>query len=146
MAGVHMLIGVGEGIITAMVLSATWKARPELLEPLAAAMPSRSYKPLLAYGTLIALGLALFVSPFACPWPDGLDKTAEVMGFKDKEVEHRAIPAVAPDYKMPGISSPGQATAIAGAAGTVVAFGLAWVVAGVLVPRKRQMTADVLQQ
>ena len=140
MAGIHMFIGIGEGIITAMVLAATWQARPELLHS-SPAGSNRSYKPLLAYGSLIALGLALFVSPFACPWPDGLDKTAEVLGFKGRESDARLVPAIAPDYKMPGIKSPGRATAIAGAAGTILVFGMSWVVAGILVPRKRPENA-----
>ena len=38
-----------------------------------------------------------------------------------------------PDYKMPGISSEGVATAIAGAIGTLIMFGLACVVGRVLV-------------
>jgi hypothetical protein len=38
-----------------------------------------------------------------------------------------------PDYKMPGISSAGIATAIAGALGTLVMFGLAWGVGKILV-------------
>ncbi len=138
MAGVHMLIGIGEGVITAIVLSAVWQARPELSNEAAMSAPSGTYKPLLAYGTLIALGLALFVSPFACPWPDGLDKAAETLGFKDKESEQRAIPALVPEYKMPGISSEGLATSIAGVTGTLVVFGLAWGLARVLVPRKSQ--------
>jgi cobalt/nickel transport system permease protein len=140
MGGVHMLIGIGEGVITAIVLAATWTARPELQD--ATTLPTRSFKPLLAYGTLIALGLALFVSPFACPWPDGLDKTAEDLGFKDRESEHRAIAAIAPDYKMPGLRSEGMATAMAGGAGTLAVFGLAWVVAGSLVPRKAKEAAE----
>jgi len=66
------------------------------------------------------------VAPFACPWPDGLDKTAAVLGFKHRESPTRALPAPICDYKMPGISSEGVATGIAGAAGTVIVFGLAW--------------------
>ena len=55
-------------------------------QPDSAAEPRRSYGAVVAYGGLIALGLALFVSPFASRWPDGLDRTAEVLGFKEKAV------------------------------------------------------------
>ena len=41
-----------------------------------------------------------------------------------------------PDYKMPGISSAGIATAIAGALGTLIMFGLACVIGRLLVREK----------
>jgi len=90
----------------------------------------------------------LFVSPFASKWPDGLDKTAEALGFKDKEqgVENRAVPAAVPDYKIPGISSEVLATSIAGVAGTILVFGLSWGLARALVPRKAEEHADASKQ
>jgi hypothetical protein len=85
----------------------------------------------LAFGLVIALGLSIFVSPYACAWPDGLDKVAEKFGFAG----HAAtlVKTWIPDYKMPGISSAGLATAIAGALGTLIMFGLACVIGRVLV-------------
>jgi cobalt/nickel transport system permease protein len=68
MAGIHAVIGVGEGLITALVLAAIARVRPELTE--------QEYSPLaqvLALGLIVALGLALFVAPLACKWPDGLE-------------------------------------------------------------------------
>jgi cobalt/nickel transport system permease protein len=134
MAGVHMLIGVGEGLITALVLVGIARARPELLRPDAATASRRSYGPVLVYGALIALGLALFVSPLASRWPDGLERTAEALGFAT-----RAAPAVVavpmPGYEVPGIHWSVLATSAAGAVGTVVAFVLAWVLARLLVRR-----------
>ena len=134
MAGVHMLIGVGEGLITALVLAAIARARPELLEPDVAAESARSYGALVVYGVLIALGLALFASPFASQWPDGLDKTAEVLGFKNRNAG-AVMPAPIPDYAMPGVHWSVLATSLAGAVGTVVVFALAWMLARILVPR-----------
>ena len=136
MAGIHMLIGVGEGVITALVLAAMWKVRPELMDESAGAIPSLSYKPLLVYGGLIALGLALFVSPFACRWPDGLEKAAESWGLRSAPAAERDVPAALPEYKIPGIGSPAVATSIAGAAGTVLMFFAAWGLARVLARRK----------
>lgn len=135
MAGVHMLIGIGEGLITALVLVAIARARPELLQPKTLPTTSRSYGPVLAYGALIALGLTLFASPFASKWPDGLDKTAEVLGFADKAVAKPLLPAPIPDYQIPGTGV--LATSLAGAIGTVAVFALAWILARVLVPRGR---------
>jgi cobalt/nickel transport system permease protein len=134
MAGVHMLIGVGEGLITALVLVAVGRARPELVSP--RAVTETSFRPLVVYGGLIALGIALFASPFASQWPDGLDRTAEALGFAEKATAP-VVAAPVPDYAMPGIHGSALATAMAGAAGTVVVFGLAWVLARVLVPRRK---------
>ncbi len=86
------------------------------------------------FGLLIGLGLALFVAPFACSWPDGLDRTAQLLGFENKAREEALVSAPAADYKVPGIGSEALATSLAGAAGTIVAFVLAWVLARVLVP------------
>jgi cobalt/nickel transport system permease protein len=136
MAGVHMLIGIGEGLITALVLAAIARARPELVLPDTAPATTRSYGTVVIYGALLALGLALFASPFASQWPDGLDKTAEALGFKEKVTEP-ILPAPIPEYAMPGIHWSAMGTAVAGAVGTVVVFVLAWLLARVLVPQVR---------
>jgi cobalt/nickel transport system permease protein len=134
MAGIHMLIGIGEGLITALVLVAIARVRPELLRPDAEPVQSRSYGVAVAYGVLISLGLALFVSPFASAWPDGLDKTAEVLGFRNRAAGP-AVRAPIPDYQMPGIPWSRAATSIAGAVGILVVFALAWLLARALVPK-----------
>lgn len=135
MAGVHMLIGIGEGAITAVVLAATWNARPELLAPSSQTTSDSSPFPLLAYGAIIALGIALFVTPFASPLPDGLDKTAQVLGFEHQAIDARLLPTPLANYQLRGISSITLATSIAGAVGTLIAFGLSWLLAHLLVRR-----------
>ena len=82
MAGVHMLIGVGEALITALVLVAVGQSHPELIyAPRQSAEERTSYGTLLGYGLVAAAGLALFLSPFASKLPDGLDRVAETHGF-----------------------------------------------------------------
>ena len=131
MVGVHALIGIGEGLITSLVILAIARTRPDLLEAENVPVMRGTGLEFLAFGLVIALGLAIFVSPYACAWPDGLDKVAEKFGFAG----HAAtlIKTWIPDYKMPGISSAGIATAIAGALGTLVMFGLACVIGRLLV-------------
>ncbi len=90
------------------------RTRTELVEPAARPMGGRGTGEVLAYGLILSLGLALFVSPFASAWPDGLEKVAE----------------------MPAVGSAGAATALAGSAGTVVAFLLAWILGRVLLPAR----------
>ena len=138
MLGTHALIGIGEGLITSLVILTIARPRPDLLETETAPAPRGMGWEFLAFGLVIALGLAIFVSPYACAWPDGLDKVAQQFGFEGRAAT--LIKTWIPDYKMPGISSEGIATAVAGAFGTLIMFGLACVVGRVFVrtsePRK----------
>ncbi|MBK8479342.1 MAG: energy-coupling factor ABC transporter permease [Opitutaceae bacterium] len=132
MVGIHMIIGLGEGAISALAFYAVVRARPEL----AAGAVGSAGAGLVRYGLLATLGVALFVAPFACPWPDGLEAVAAKLGF-----EHRAAvaaPAWLADYQFPGIASPGVATAVAGAIGALVVFGLAVLLSWVVVREKRE--------
>jgi cobalt/nickel transport system permease protein len=131
MAGIHLLIGIGEGLITSLVVLAIARTRPDLLDPEQPAAVRRLGFEFILFGLIIALGLAIFVSPYACSWPDGLDKVAERFGFAERA--GAALKTWFPDYKVPGVSSEGLATALAGAIGTVIMFGLAWIVGRLLV-------------
>jgi cobalt/nickel transport system permease protein len=141
MANVHMLIGLGEAIITALVIVAVAHARPELVEangPLRTGVTGERWAEFVVYGALIAVGLALFVAPFACSWPDGLEKVAEAFGFAGRAAQHPVVSAPMTDYRIPGIGSASAATALAGAIGTVVVFALACVLARALVPKGKK--------
>ncbi len=77
-----------------------------------------------------ALLIAVFLSPFASQNPDGLDRVAKDLKFSQKEAEHQSahqLPfyAVFNEYEMRGVPKP-MATPLAGLAGTLVTFGLAW--------------------
>ena len=128
MAYVHMVIGVGEGAATALIVLAVLRARPDLV---ASERPERLTFgfPAVGYGILLCLGLALFVAPFACPWPDGLEAFARRFGIPT----HSAAAPLA-DYRFPLIGSATLATAVAGAVGTVLAFIAAYALARVVVP------------
>ena len=128
MANVHMIIGLGEGLATGLIILAVLRARPELVatdhEP-ASSMRLAG----VGYGLIVCLGLVLFVAPFACPWPDGLEALAHKLGLP-------AVSASAPlaEYRFPLFGSATVATAAAGAVGTLIAFGAAYALAFVLVP------------
>ncbi|MGD0016824.1 MAG: energy-coupling factor ABC transporter permease [Verrucomicrobiia bacterium] len=134
MAGVHMLIGIGEGLITALVILAITKLRADLLDNTTSsvATPVTAF---VGFGLVAALGLALFVSPFACKWPDGLEKIAATLGFEHHALEKPLLPAPISNYALPGINSAVVATALAGVIGTVIVFALSWVLARVLIPK-----------
>jgi cobalt/nickel transport system permease protein len=125
MAGVHAFIGLGEGIVSALVYLAIARTRPDLLPEsgVPAARPAR-LREFVVLGLLATLGIALFVAPFACPWPDGLDAVAARLGFEHKAMG-ALLPAPVANYQLPGPASPGAATAAAGVLGALVAFGLA---------------------
>jgi cobalt/nickel transport system permease protein len=132
MTSVHMAIGVGEGLISALVFLAIQRVRPDLTGEVTGAEPVRPWGELVRYGLLAALGVAIFVAPFACPWPDGLESVAAKLGFEHKTAQ-RIVRAPAANYQIPGVHWAAGATALAGAAGAVVAFGLSLLLARSLV-------------
>ena len=132
MVNIHMLIGLGEGLATGLIVLAVLRVRPEFVTRTAERSDGGRLG-FVAYGLLISLGLAIFVAPFACPWPDGLEAVATALGF---EVSARppAWPAPVADYRVPFLGSATAATAVAGLIGTVLAFIAAYALARWLVP------------
>jgi cobalt/nickel transport system permease protein len=124
MASVHMLIGIGEGLISALVFLAICRTRPDVVNGAAPSAKSSRVGDLVRYGLLAAFGVAIFVAPFACPWPDGLEAVAAKLGF-ERHAAGPLFPAAAPDYQAPGVHWAVGATAVAGASGALVVFGLA---------------------
>ena len=72
----------------------------------------------------LAIGLATAVSPFASSHPDGLERVATDQGFI--ETAARAAAARSADYAFPGVENERVATGLAGFAGTLIVFGLAY--------------------
>jgi hypothetical protein len=62
-----------------------------------------------------------------------LDSVAAKLGFEHRAVE-ATVPALAPNYQVPGVRWAAGATALAGATGAVIVFGLALLLARSLVP------------
>jgi cobalt/nickel transport system permease protein len=128
MTSVQLAIGIGEGLISALVFLAIQRVRPDLTSEVSGAEPPRPWRELVRYGLLAAVGVAIFVAPFACPWPDGLESVAAKLGFEHKAAQP-AVPAPAPGYQVPGVHWAAGATALAGAAGAVIVFGLSLLLA-----------------
>ena len=139
MIGIHLIIGLGEGAISALVFYAVARARPELVAETPAAAPEGAAageaRGFVRYGLLASLGVALFVAPFACPWPDGLEAVAANLGF---EHAAKAAPAPMSDYVFPWIGNEGLATAAAGVVGALVVFGLAVLLSRIVVRAKSE--------
>jgi cobalt/nickel transport system permease protein len=132
MATMHMLIGIGEGLISALVFLAIQRVRPDLATEIGGPAPPREWGELVWYGLLATLGVAIFVAPFACSWPDGLESVAARLGFAHKAAQP-VVSVPAAGYAVPGVRWAEGATALAGAVGTLVVFGLALLLARSLV-------------
>lgn len=123
MAGIHALIGIGEGLITAGALVFIAAVRRDLLEVTGPAAGGMRWA---LVGLAIALAVTL-LAPLASPYPDGLERVAEDHGFI--EAAREAPYEIIPDYVFPGISNEALATIVAGLVGTVIVAGVAFTIA-----------------
>jgi cobalt/nickel transport system permease protein len=129
MVGVHILIGIGEGLITGGVLTYLVKVRPDLLP---------GEQPQLQKWLVPVIGVLLIggvLSLFASSWPDGLDSVAEKYGFKDREVAAIENPSPLADYTVKGLEEQPIGTSIAGLLGSAVSFGTAFGIAQLVKPK-----------
>ncbi len=120
MGGIHMLIGVGEGLITVGALAFLYAARRDLLH-MGETAPKGSAA-VWIFGLGIAALLAI-LSPLASAHPDGLEWVAEQKGFL--ETGRAPLYNIIPDYIFPGISNRALATIAAGVIGALIVFGVA---------------------
>lgn len=118
MLGVHALIGIGEGLVTAGAAAFLERAQPAVLDQ-PAGDPRAAY-------LLIGVGLAVLLAPLASSFPDGLERVAERLAF-DAQARVLGI-GVLSDYAIPGISSPALATVLAVALGSALLAGVGWLV------------------
>jgi cobalt/nickel transport system permease protein len=124
MAGVHALIGIGEGLITVAALAFVARTRSDLLA--SAQAPATRSAGWVWAGLIVALA-AVLLSPLASGSPDGLEWVAEEQGFLDQGDD----PAyeILPDYTVPFVENNVLTTILAGAVGVLVVFGAAYGVA-----------------
>lgn len=138
MAGVHALIGVGEGVIAAITVTTVAKVRPDLVYALRGERLDTHavYSPrrLLFAGIVAALVLAGGVSYFASGAPDGLDAATlkgctvndagEITGgscIAQRAEEHELSGSILGDYGFNGIDG---TTGLAGVIGVAVTFAV----------------------
>lgn len=141
MGGVHMLIGLGEAVITMLILATVARARPELVATAPPTAPGGTR--VLVYGALASTALMVALAPFASSAPDGLEHVAERFGFAARAAASQSAPL--PDYSFAplGTTAPWLATVLAGMAGALVAFGVTWFVARALAAPARSGPGSV---
>ncbi|MEW1904284.1 MULTISPECIES: energy-coupling factor ABC transporter permease [unclassified Streptomyces] len=163
MVGVHVLIGVGEAVITMLTVGAVLAVRPDLVygargltaplklrvggelvdaEPAAPAAPAQgSPRKLWIGGLVTALVLAGFVSFYASASPDGLEKVAADKGIdaKAEEYEHATADSPLADYGVQGVAAERLSGGLAGVIG--VGATLAVGTGVFLVVRRRRAAA-----
>lgn len=83
-------------------------------------------------GLVIAIGLAVFVAPWASSSPDGLERVASDEGFAAAADDHRLADGPLADYGVDGIDDDATATGVSGIVGIVVTFALGLVLFGAL--------------
>ncbi len=76
-------------------------------------------------GFIISVILAVFFSPFASSFPDGLERVAKDLGFIHREVG-AIVKSPIPDYTFPFVRSEKLATSLAGLFGTLIVFVVAY--------------------
>ncbi|MFJ9118185.1 energy-coupling factor ABC transporter permease [Streptomyces sp. NPDC102394] len=166
MIGVHVLIGLGEAVITALTVGAVIAVRPDLVHgarglrqrlklrvngalvdvpapdgartaPVAARTSRRA---LWITGLATSLVLAGFVSFYASSSPDGLEKVAHDEGIDQKARRHHSADSPLADYGVKDVEDARLSGGLAGVIGvgvTVVAgSAVFWVV-------RRRRTPDV---
>ncbi|MFD5476175.1 energy-coupling factor ABC transporter permease [Streptomyces hawaiiensis] len=157
MIGVHVLIGIGEAVITALTVGAVIAVRPDLVygargltqklklrvngelvdapdtepEPVPAAART-SHRKVWAAGLVASLVLAGFVSFYASANPDGLEKVAADHGIDAKAEDHAVADSPLADYGVKDVDDARLSGGLAGVIGvgvTVVAgTGVFWAV------------------
>ncbi|WP_030156583.1 energy-coupling factor ABC transporter permease [Streptomyces sp. NRRL S-244] len=158
MVGVHVLIGIGEAVITAATVGAVLAVRPDLVHgarglaaplklrvggelvdappaaaaPVAAPAAARSTKPVWITGLVTALVLAGFVSFYASTSPDGLEKVAADKGIDRNVKEHATADSPLADYGVKDVDDARLSGGLAGVIGVgatvAVGTGIFWTV------------------
>ena len=123
MLGVHVLIGLGEALITVAALAFIEQSRPDLLNEKAVA--TKGGRGWILAGVFVSL-FAVLLSPLASASPDGLERVAENMGFL--HLSQSAPYQILPDYTIPFLGETALSTIVAGAVGALVVLGIMIVV------------------
>ncbi len=118
MVTTHFIIGFGEGVITALIITLLIRVRPDLIY--AYERSDENTTKVSFYGLFIILILLLsLVTPFASSSPDGLESVAEEFGFTQTD----GIVLLLDDYGISAVNNDFVSTVLSALLGvTVVAI------------------------
>ncbi len=119
MLSTHLLIGLGEGVVTSLIISLLLRVRSDLVyvkNDVVAANNNSSF-----YGFFIFLILCLtLITPYASSSPDGLESVAENFGFSEKN----GLVLFLDDYGISSLNSNFLSTIMSAILGIVVIIGI----------------------
>jgi len=123
MISTHFLIGIGEGIITALIVGLLVRVRPDLVY--AYDRNDSNTTNVSLYGLFIVLILLLtLITPFASSSPDGLESVAENFGFQETD----GVVLLLEDYGINAINNNFISTVLSGLLGVIVIVAMFTVV------------------
>ena len=162
MLGWHLVIGLGEAVITALTVSAVVAVRPDLVyaaRGLAPALrlrtadgdvmvaPSSESQPrpvpaqrpgrLVGVALTVVLMLAGVGSFYASASPDGLERVAGDSGFLDRAEDSAAAGSPLSDYGTSGVADERLSVGLAGVIGVLVTLAIAVAVFALVARRRR---------
>ncbi|MGH8873606.1 MAG: energy-coupling factor ABC transporter permease [Acidimicrobiia bacterium] len=149
MVGVHFLVGIGEGLISAAMVGAVGASRPELVAGIEDLdMGTRETKPVRSgvwgfatAGLAVAALLVLVVAPLASRQPDALERVAINQELVDSAEDKAGADSPLADYGVRGVEDESTGTRVAGLTGVLITFGVGAAIVGVFVMiRKRRAT------
>ena len=115
MVTTHFIIGFGEGIITALIVTLLIRVRPDLIY--AYERNDENTTKVSFYGLFIILILLLsLVTPFASSSPDGLESVAEEFGFTQTD----GIVLLLDDYGISAVNNDFISTVLSALLGVIV--------------------------
>jgi cobalt/nickel transport system permease protein len=145
------LIGIGEGLISAIAVGAVGSARPELVAGVEGlGLGERNQTPVrsgilgfVLSGLIVAALLVLVVAPLASGDPDGLERVAIDQGFIDTAEDSAVAGSPLAEYGVSGVEDEAMGTRVAGLVGVLVTFGVGAAIVGAFVLIRNRSTAPV---
>ena len=127
MVGVHALIGIGEAVISSLIVAAVLASRPDLVagaRDLTAEQltdrPKVAARTFVIGGVLTTVVIAVVISQFASSNPDGLERVATDTGFAESGRDHDLDGSIFADYATRGIDNESLSLAVAGLTGVAL--------------------------
>jgi cobalt/nickel transport system permease protein len=119
MISTHLLIGLGDGVITALIVSLLLRVRSDLVYVNSKKNKSNTLST--SYGVFIALILSLtLVTPYASSSPDGLESVASDFGFEETD----GVVLLLEDYGISSINNNFVSTTLSALLGILAIAGL----------------------